>query len=277
MKNTRGFVYLAFGDRFVAEAAVSANSIRQHHSYPITLMTDQRPPDKVCAAFDQIEVLPLRKCYSDKILIQSAGYDECIFLDTDTLIVASLDPLFDLLAHFDIAVQFTEGGNHYSLPEVPASFSEPSAGIIVWRKGEVTNAFFDLWRIWYERIEKEMGGMGAWDQRSLRAALFFGKLRLTPIPNEYQFYTYKPQVVAGQVRMIHGRALSKATITSITCSSSFRIWLPRVGGCAIFAHAEIMEVLVWYVRLGFRLAQICIRRLLAWIKVWPLPKCQRPA
>lgn len=273
----RGFVYLAFGDSFLEEAACSARELRKHHDYPIILITDAIHDEKVRNAFDEVVLMELSRTYKDKVLIGHSPFKETIFLDTDTLVLGSMVPIFELLSNFDVAVQFTEGGNHYSLPGVPYCFYEPSAGIIAWRTTEKSARFFERWLNEYENILEEQGMEGAWDQRSLRSALFYSDMRIAPLSNEFQFYTYKPNVAAGKVVMIHGRRLNDDVVASITSSDSLRLWIPRVGGCPDLAYASIGEMCHFISRLFVRIATLCLRRLLAHTGVWPFPKNKRPA
>ncbi len=225
----RGFLFLAWGDKYLSEAAASAKQLRLYNSEPISLITDKTPASEIAQHFDILIFKNLKGDYRDKVLIRHTPFALTIFLDTYIFCCSPLAELFSVLDEFDIAVTFTEGGNHYSIPGVPSLFHEPSAGVIAWRQGSATNNLFDLWDAWYTKIEELMTFWGAWDQRSLRAALYFSDTRICPIPDRYQFYTYRPNIVEGEVLAIHGRNIPRALINSVNHSKRLRVWLPRIG------------------------------------------------
>src|SRR5437879_782202 len=86
VNQSRGFVYIAFGQDYVEEAAASARSVRALHQYPITLITDKQPAQHVGTVFDTVRVETLRRDYSDKILMGTSPYERTIFLDSDTVV-----------------------------------------------------------------------------------------------------------------------------------------------------------------------------------------------
>ncbi len=55
---SRGILYLAMGERFVAEAAVSAASARRHLGLPITIFTDSPVAAEATRLFDSVIELP---------------------------------------------------------------------------------------------------------------------------------------------------------------------------------------------------------------------------
>lgn len=275
----KGFIYVTFGDKFLKEAAESANRVKRIHNYPILLITDQEVTDPfTIAQFDKIIIRDLKHEYSDKIFMRESPFKKSIFLDSDTIVQHSMDPLFDMLDFFDIAVQFTEGGNHYKISGVPYCFYEPSAGIIAWRKSDVMDQFFCDWELCYNDIQREQGMIGAWDQRSLRKALYFNKnVRIVPLPIEWQFYTYKANVTAGQTVMIHGRNISKKTLNSINATTSLRVWLPKVGYMPHYSYASIYEILRFGFNLFILLSKVVVRRFLAFLGLWKFPENKRPS
>jgi hypothetical protein len=277
MKSSYGFVYLTFGEEYTREAASSAKRVRALHKHAITLITDKEPPATDREAFDDVRVLSLQGGYIDKIAMGRVDYERTIFLDSDTIVQEPMDDLFLVLDRFDIAVQFTEGGNHYTLPTVPACFHEPFAGIIAWKRSDKTEGFFRDWKKAYEQIEAEQGMAGAWDQRSLRLALYQCDLRIFSISAEWQFYTYRPNVVAGPVVMIHGRGLSIEDISGINASSELRVWMPKVGTCPPYHTARLRELFGFIVKLSSRCIKVMLRRFLAATRIWPYPKNKRPA
>lgn len=209
--------------------------------------------------------------------MQKSPYKETIFLDTDTHILHPLDELFDLLKEFDLAVQFTPGGHHYKIKDVPRSFYEPSAGILVWKKNQQTKKFFEAWKKYYKKIEKEQKNEGAWDQRSLRWALWNTRTRFCPIPAEYQCCLYKPEVLHGKVKMLHGRNIKRAILNKINLHLGVRIYLPQCGILQMYGIAKTSE----YIQFTYNLIKICfkqnLRNLLHKTRIWRKPEKGRLA
>lgn len=277
MSDSRGFIYVVSGDRFLNEALHSAARARALHGLPITLITDRDPGPDGREVFEEVRVELSGFDYSDKIRMRESPYDRTIFVDSDTLFIRPVHDLFDLLDRFDLALQFTEGGNHYRLPGVPPSFLEPSARIIAWRRNSASEAFFDRWATAYAEIEKQQGRKGAWDQRSLRQAVYFSDIRLTPIPLEWQFCTYKPNFVCYETRMLHGRNVSDALAQQIDRRLGPRVWLPRVGLVPSLDQPSFRDFVGFTFRFGSRLLRRRLRLALHHARIWRLPENTRPA
>ena len=267
---------MAYGNTFVAEAALSATHCRALHDLPCVLITDISPDSRIAAAFDEVLVCEFRRGYDDKILMSLSPFDETIFLDSDTITIGTIHELFDLLGEFDMAVQFTPGGLHYKLPSVPSCFTEPSAGIIVWKRSHKMDDFFVHWLKRYRDVEEGEGMVGAWDQRSLRWALWESNVRFCNIPAEYQFCLYKPEVCMGLVRMLHGRQFPGFIRKQINSSTGLRIYVPKTGVVPIYYESSLSKLVVFATRAWLVVFSQIIRRLLHHTSIMPFPTKNRP-
>jgi hypothetical protein len=273
---SRGFLYVAYGEKFVAEAALSAIRCGEIHGIACVLVTNSYPGKDIEDAFDQIIITEFRRGYDDKLLMALSPFEETIFIDTDTYILAPLDQLFNILHKFDLAVQFTPGGQHYRLPCVPDCFTEPSAGIIVWRRSERMDAFFERWRVRYRNVEEAEGHEGAWDQRSLRWALWESDVRFCNIPAEYQCNLYKPEVCLGGVRMLHGRKIPKYILHQLNLTHNLRVYVPKIGILPIYYEATIFNLCIFVLRSLWLIFHQIIRRSLHHTNIMPFPAKTRP-
>jgi hypothetical protein len=88
-KSKRGFVFVAWGEKYVQEAIRSAISIKRHMDYPICLITSRK--NQKLEIFSHIIYEKFSYSYKDKILMKLSPYEETIFLDTDTFILESMD------------------------------------------------------------------------------------------------------------------------------------------------------------------------------------------
>jgi len=225
-----GFVYVATGPKYVAEACASAATLRTAMpSAQIALITDFSPGPEAARLFSHVTLRPdAERRPIDKLLAWYAPFDRCVFLDTDTLIAGDITDLFDLLDSFDLAATVeTLRGLHYTLPDVPASFSEYNTGVVVFRRTPEVAAFFKTWREDYDRLHASHGFVS--DQPAFRWAAFRSQIRIAPVPSEYHFITTTPNYVMWQARLLHGRNNLPGLAQEINSHLGARVYVPRLG------------------------------------------------
>lgn len=207
-----GFVYVATGDRYRREACASVASLRPHNpGMPVCLITDKVPAEDV---WDDVIVLEHPSfSFRDKLEMQRAPYDRCVYLDTDTTVFGSLSDLFAVLRAYDVCgVQIAEG-HDYEMPDgIPHAFPEMNGGLIGFRRSGVTAEFFALWRKYYDefRALNETGHYhyaNVGDQKSLRAALWHSRVRHACVGGEFNFIPFRVEFAAMPVAVLHTRAV----------------------------------------------------------------------
>lgn len=201
-----GVIYVATGERFFTEAEDSLKSLRTHMpNLPAILWTDMAP-HRVPSIFDEVQPIGNpQHSFADKIKpLALSPFEKSLFLDTDTRICHSLEDVFQLLNHFDIAAAHAPMRITWPQPEIPDSFVEVNSGFLAWRRSNQTNHLFSEWeRLYLEHVH--LTGQKD-DQPSLRKALFASQLRLFILPPEYNFRTVLPGFCGrGVVKVIHGR------------------------------------------------------------------------
>ncbi|MBK6621199.1 MAG: hypothetical protein IPG32_10080 [Saprospirales bacterium] len=139
MKDERGFVYVATGKGYVAEAVHSAKQLKKiHPDIPICLVADKMQED--VSVFDDLILLEEGEAtYTpiDKVHCVRCPYREAVFLDSDTWAANKIDELFGILTKFDLALlPENKRGWNYHLPGVPRPFAEFNTGVIVFRNDE---------------------------------------------------------------------------------------------------------------------------------------------
>ena len=233
--SSSGFVYVATGSGYLAEARRSAESVRQHHpNIPICLITDQEvAADAVFSTVQApqgcVEHKPI-----DKLLALEAPYARCVFLDTDTFVLDDLTPLFALLDRFEIAAhQDVNRGWNYTLPDVPLAFSEFNTGVLAFRNEPAVHELFRDWRRHYEELRATLGFIN--DQPSFRRALFHSRLRVAPLPSEFHFLGNFPNSVLWKVRLIHARGDYARIAADVNKNLGGRAYIPNVGTVPAFA------------------------------------------
>ena len=202
---SRGAVHVAYGPRYISEAAISAASVRATNpEIRLGLLTDKIPDQ--AHLWDEIWLAPNdehRGGSKMKLQMHRAPWDQCLFLDTDTLIVGDLSPVFSVLDRFEFAGVQHSGGLHYSLPGLPSSFLEFNSGVLAWRREPRVLALFERWNTLYDELADQPGRV--WDQKSLRLALYESDLRIACLPHGFNVMPYFPAIIEGEAVVIHGR------------------------------------------------------------------------
>lgn len=220
---TRGFLYTAFGDRYVAEARRSAASLRKAgNTEKICLITDAKVEPG--AEFDI--VLPITAAsanesyaphdsgaYYRKIgQFMRSPFDLTLYIDSDTFITQPLNGIFDLLERFDLMV--TLDGNaevNYRFEQIAPPFSDIpkefgcfNTGVLAYRKSPATELFFQQWSDNYETLVKPHTVN---DQPALRYTLYHSDLRYHVLPVIFNWFSWIPNYIpsGGSVAIMHGR------------------------------------------------------------------------
>ena len=212
-----GIVYAATGAGYVREAEVSAQSVRRWMpEMPVTIWTDD--PARVSPGlFAEIRKIdqPTFSFLDRFEALNGTPYGKTLFLDTDTLLLAGVQEVFEVLDRFDFAcahgpVRGTDSPE--LLADCPAAFVEPNTGVVAFNRNAVTGELFRLWEERYRRQLRELSHRKN-DQPSLRRVLWESDIRFVTLPPEYNLRTPFP-VFSGRmpVKILHGRepALSRA-------------------------------------------------------------------
>jgi hypothetical protein len=201
MKEEKGFLYIAVGEKFLEETLISAKQLKnQMPDYPITLVTYREVEEDI---FDEVKVVDELDEYSEKVVNMHIPYEKTIFLDMDTWVVEPIDELFDLLEQFDLAIAHNPTRN-YSMGrenEVPKGFPQHNTGVMALRKNQRTEDLLEDW----ERRYKEPKETPEYDQISFREAHYHSDCRFTVLPPEYNCRYNWPGMVEGKVKIFHGK------------------------------------------------------------------------
>lgn len=202
---TRLAVYVATTPRHLAEAEISAASLRPHlPGVPVILFTQL--PDQP-AIFDQIFPIshPLGAS-ADKIRrLLELDAEEILFIDTDTYVCGPLHPGFDLLSRFDLAVARAAIQATYEVPPPGDAFPEFNTGVLFLRNTPRLRAFLNRWLELHALLRDRDTGR-VYDQPAFRQALWESDLSVHTLPPEYNCRFIFPGFASGPVRIIHGRA-----------------------------------------------------------------------
>ncbi len=186
-------VYVATGQSFFEMAVVSAMSVRKFHpSARIHIVSDKRHVD--CGDFGFVELPGATFTHKDKIAgLQKIDLQKkFLFLDADTYVVGSLQPLFDVLDHFDVAAAISEvrvapprKGVSFDYLDISPAFPEFNSGVVAFNSSPAVKWLFQEWHREYLADVERGRGAGMPDQPSFRRALYRSPIRIGPVPPEY--------------------------------------------------------------------------------------------
>jgi hypothetical protein len=208
MNKEAGLLYIATGQRFLAEAEMSARSAKlAMPDIPIVLASDCKSDS---AHFDmQIKIENPAYSFIDKILaLKKTPFDKTIYLDADTFVLSDVTDLFNLLNRFDLAAAFEPGRFLDQIGGIPACFSELNTGVILYKS---VDAVFQTIDEWYKLYAEEIEGMRAigkkaWhDQYSFTKAIFERNISFYVLPPEYNARILLPMQASGEVKIVHSR------------------------------------------------------------------------
>lgn len=211
-KMTRGYLYVAYGQKHVAEAIKSVATLRAVEPHAdVTLVTRHCSAKELSHLknFDHVEEQPLSGKLGGKVegITNKFYYDNTIYLDTDTYICRPLERLFDLLEPYDLVVCPDPGEIPLANESLDAC-PPPNTGVFGYTNYPVVREFFDVWREYYSERELWRGRPGEKqhnDQPAFALAMRDSNIRSIWAPQNWNFrYRFSSQLHAGHVKIIHG-------------------------------------------------------------------------
>lgn len=195
-----GFLYIA-RDQYVEEALASAKQLRRVMDNPnIALITDESIEEDI---FDEIIVKDLTRGVSNKVFnIQESPFKKTVFLDTDIYIDQDISEIFDLLNRFDLVASVSQVRNTGEV-QIEA-FPEFNTGVLGYNDSE---EFYDFQEKWADIFRRDYEGEKIADQPRFREALLESKLRISPLPREYNCRIGHAGQLCGDVKIFHGRLI----------------------------------------------------------------------
>ena len=246
---SNGFLYVIWGDqRFVREVCGSVTSLRRHSPGAHATVVCDVPPaalPQLSSCLDRVitqpidprvarELLPHLAGFTYKVrnMYEHAPYERTCFVDSDTYFLADFQPLFDILDYFDMAMTLPPGditptrANGKELQ----GYTPYNTGMILFKKGERTERFFDRWSFWQGALD-EPDYTGS-DQETFMRALLDVPCRICVLQSTWNTRTQVYERLRGPVRLIHGRhADFEAIARNINITSDTRVWVPGVDLC----------------------------------------------
>jgi len=197
---TRGAVYIAFGLPYLSMAINSIKTLNQTNPWlPVCIITnidiklDQLPFWR--SNYDQWKYINDASITNRQYKVavnRITPFNQTIFIDCDTEIFDSVEPIFFLLDYFDLVITPSKGfGNQPKLGKVLFNWKRSlgempywNSGIFAFSSSSKVDSFFDTWKYFF--IKKRL----KFDQPSLAEALINSEIRFAGI--DYQWNWFKP-------------------------------------------------------------------------------------
>jgi hypothetical protein len=178
---TDGVIYVAEGPGYLDLAIRSARSLKALNvGIAVDLFTDQHVEPGL---FDRVRPIP--EGPTPKLAaLPETRFDRTLYLDCDTLALAPLGDLFDILNRFELAVAHDVRRTSALIREgareaPPYAFPQMNAGVMLYRRSAEMLAFLRDWQARYAEAGKLR------DQPTLRDLLWASDLRFYVLPPEF--------------------------------------------------------------------------------------------
>jgi hypothetical protein len=201
-----GILYVAFGERWRAEARDSIRSLRRVSALPVAVVTDtpwqgDPQPDVFVKRHDGggFGVKP-------RHIFDATPFERTLFLDTDTRVMQDPAPAFGLLRYYDIGVRF--GGPQLNEEPGLMFHTQCNSGVILFRRCEQVTQVGQLWLQEYAQGLASHGqgddprGLG--DQRYLAIAIAKSRARPVHLAEYMNFALFESIVAYSPLVVVHG-------------------------------------------------------------------------
>ena len=210
-----GVVYWAHGDKYLAEVKRSIASVDTHCQLPIFVIKDG-------------DLLDAPGLINKPYVLSRAEipYDEFLFLDTDTVVLGDISPIFQILELFDVAACHAWLRSGFK-PRL-------SSGVILMKNNQSflegwSKATLEYWRI---------TGIND-DQPGFTDTFYSSDLKQFILPPELNLRIYNQIYVSGKAYILHGRYdRLDAAVKEINSSEKPRVWDGRKRNVEIIEGDE---------------------------------------
>lgn len=198
---SRGVLYIGGGRKYIEEATISAQSVKDHMpDVSISIITHLETDKDI---FD--EVITVENTYDDYgmslIRPDMMPYERTLYLDTDTYICKSINGAFDILDHVDLA--FANAPNDRSVQGVPEPWTEYNTGVIAYKNNAKTKQFFRSWEQLYEKWRDNKGIKA--NQPSFLKTVHESNVSFFTLSPEYNIRSNQWGAIYGDPKIVHAR------------------------------------------------------------------------
>ena len=186
-EKNKGILFIAFGEKYVKEAIFCVKSLKNYTQLPCTIYCDMMT-DENKKYFDEVNLIIPDHVRTKVDYLEKTPYEKTLYLDSDTMITEDIEPIFDLLNKYDVAMTHDFARKRFKWSQVideynaiPDAFSEFGGGVILYKK----STSFDFLKKWKHYFYKYYDKTNGWDQASLRIASWKTENLIYVLPPEY--------------------------------------------------------------------------------------------
>lgn len=240
----KGYLYVISGSRkYHEEALTSLESLRAvDPEAHITLITDKgsSDADRYRRQFDHVVAVEERVdkdigwkealLFRVRHLYELSPYKLTFFLDSDTYFIENCRCLFDILRYYDMALAHgaNDRNNARVEGEVLEGYTPYNMGVILFKKGETTQDFFERWLRTYTNDLERLPH----DQPAAMEALALSDCRVYVLQNNWNARFVFVEKYVDRVRLLHGRHEDLGAVArSVNNTSWGRLWIPKFDAC----------------------------------------------
>jgi hypothetical protein len=231
-------------ERFYHEAINSATELAEHMPDVDRFLFATR--EREHKIFTRTAVLPRpieKYWYLDSVKYFNQAYelledyDQMLYLDADTNILAPFPELFEMAERFDVVgVHGSRRITGAVAGDIPLAFPEFEIGVTIFARNKQVRALLELWRVLHHEFPDIYGNN---DQRSFREAMWNRLpkgLKIGTAPTEYGCRWPFGTFVSLPVKILHGRPDGPSHPDSPTIEDvkriinehlDMRVWSPR--------------------------------------------------
>jgi alpha-N-acetylglucosamine transferase len=204
---SKGFLYVAFGKRYLQEVETSARSLKRFTKLPVCVVTDDANFSSVYV--DKIILTNTVTDFVSKIIgLAKTPFEQTVFLDSDTFVCAPIDNLFHILELFDMCMCAERANHSYGFIDknFPLQYEnilpEYHTGVIVFKQNEAVKKLMKDWL----KLHIDNGFKA--DMPSFREAFILNAkaVSIAPLPFEYNYHgTLSFGFAENKIHVIHER------------------------------------------------------------------------
>jgi hypothetical protein len=230
-------------------ALSAARAIKSiHPDWPIDLFCDvpaeALPADHV---FDRVHPTGDNGTRPKFDALMQSRFEQTIYFDNDTRVVAPIGDIFDLLDRFDIALGHDQmrnstKGRRGTDVAVPPVFPQLNSGVLAIRRNAATDAFLAEWKVVFEAADH------GYDQPGMRQVLWQSEtLRLAILPVEYNVWDVRAidamRPTHAAPRVLHSRFFKADKVRALSAGPrSFTDPLDDPALPLVLGHARLAQL-----------------------------------
>jgi hypothetical protein len=236
--NQNGVLYIAIGENYRSEAALSISSLRLVNPNLPTCVLSDKPWDQGGKPPEEFQVIDFKQNHerwsnlaAKPLHLNNSPFARTLFLDTDTYIARDLSPLFDLLHFYDIGAR--SGGTPICFSDQLRIHPFYATGGILYTRSSTIAEFFEHWQ---QRYKDLLAGTQD-EARSFSLAIAETRVRFVTL-DSYVLLDLNGTIGTQAPPFIyHGRSKPFSQINSEVISDwdpatdyHVRLWLPSIQG-----------------------------------------------